>query len=251
MGIALVRKIPFLLPREGRYYARRIVPQKLRSIIGKNELREPLGSDRRMAIERLPIAMVKINAQIDHARNVLAAQLERDGKALAKRSAPMTPDELARVHYQERLDLDAALRDLSDFWASRSIDDGYVAQTRAVAAGRASNDEIYSLLGDVLEKYARRGNFSAGFGSSEWRQISRAIADAELEALERTLQRDEGITLREEHHPPHLAPTTVNVEIEPFVEPVSLRGLLDAHLKALEAEGRGRSARKAWTPPTR
>jgi hypothetical protein len=121
MDVALVRKIPFLLLRDGRYYARRVVSQELRSIIGKNELREPLGSDRRLAIERLPIAMVKINAQIDHARMALAAQLERDGKALAARSAPMSEDELARMHYQERLDLDLALRDLSDFWAGRSI----------------------------------------------------------------------------------------------------------------------------------
>lgn len=108
--------------------------------------------------------------------------------------------------------------------------------------------EIQELLGDVLEKYARRGNLSAARGSTEWRQSSRAIADAELEALERTLQRDEGVTLRDEHHPSHLAPRPVSVEIEPFVEPLSLRGLLEAHLKGLEAEGRGRSARKAWTP---
>lgn len=235
----LPRKIPYFLPRDGRYYARKIVPKELVAIIGKNELREPLGAERARALELLPIALVKINARIDHARKALAAQLEHDGKELAKRGAPMTPGELARMHYQERLDLDAFYRDQSDFWASRSIDEGYVAQTRAVAAGRASNSEIQELLGDVLEKYARRGNLSATQGSTEWRQSSRAIADAELEALERTLQRDDGIKLRDEHHPPHLAPKTVSVEVEPFVEPLSLRGLLDVHLKALEAEGRG------------
>lgn len=248
MDVALVRKIPFLLLRDGRYYARRVVSQELRSIIGKNELREPLGSDRRLAIERLPIAMVKINAQIDHARMALAAQLERNGKALAARSAPMSEDELARMHYQERLDLDLALRDLSDFWAGRSIDQGYVADTRAIAAGRASNEQIDEILGDVLRKYARRGNIAAEFGSTDWRRIARILADAELEALARTADRDEGIAIKDEHHPSHLAPVRKTVEIEPFVEPVSLRGLLDDHLKSLEAAGRGRSARKAWTP---
>lgn len=127
MGDVLARKIPYFLHRDGRYYARKIVPQELVAIIGKSELREPLGAERAKALELLPIALVKINARIDHARKALAAQLEHDGKDLARRSAPMTPDELARMHYQERLDLDAALRDLSDFWASRSIDEGYVA----------------------------------------------------------------------------------------------------------------------------
>lgn len=180
----------------------------------------------------MPLVLVKINARLDYARKVLAAQLEQQGKELARNGEPMTPEELARMHYQERLDLDAALRDVSDFWASRSVDEGYVAQTRAVLAGRANNAEINELLGDVLEKYAHRGNLSAPYGSAEWRKSSRAIADAALAALENTLQRDDGVTLREEHHPPHLAPKTVSVEIEPFVEPLSLRGLLDFHLKA-------------------
>lgn len=248
MDVALVRKIPFLLLRDGRYYARRVVSQELRSIVGKNELREPLGSDRRLAIERLPIALVKINAKIDHARMAVAAQLKRDGKALAARSAPMSEDELARMHYQERLDLDLALRDLSDFWAGRSIDQGYVANTRAIAAGRASNEQIEEILGDVLRKYARRGNMTAEFGSTEWRRIARTLADAELEALARTAERDEGTAIRDEHHPSHLTPVRTVVEVEPFIEPISLRGLLDEHLKSLEAAGRGRSARKAWTP---
>lgn len=217
-------------------------------LLGKNELREPLGPDRRLAIERLPIALVKINAQIDHARMALAARMEREGKVLAARLAPMSLDELARMHYQERLDLDSALRDISDFWASRSIDEGYVADARAVAAGRASNDQIDDILGDTLRKYALRGNLAADFGSTEWRKVARILADAELEALARTVERDEGVTIRDEHHPPHLAPLRVIEEIETFVEPLSLRGLLDGHLVSLEAAGRGRAARKAWTP---
>lgn len=248
MDVALVRKIPFLLLRDGRYYARRVVSQELRSIIGRNELREPLGSDRRLAIERLPIALVKINAQIDHARMTLAAQLEHDRKTLAARAAPMSEEELARTHYHERLNLDLALRDISNFWAGRSIDEGYVADTRAIAAGRASNEQIDEILGSDLRKYTLRGNIVAAVGSPEWRRIARTLAEAELEALARTVERDEGITIRDEHHPTHLAPVRTTVETEPFVEPVSLRGLLDDHLKRLESEGRGRSARKAWTP---
>lgn len=43
-------KIRHLLYRDGRYYARRIVPQELRAVIGRNEVREPLGADKRRAM---------------------------------------------------------------------------------------------------------------------------------------------------------------------------------------------------------
>ena len=246
--VALAGKIRFLLLRDGRYYARRVVPQELRSIVGKDELREPLGADRRHAIERLPVALVKINAHLDHARVALAGQLEREGKAKAARSAPLSAEELARTHYQERLALDEALRDISDFWASRSIDDGYVADVRSIAAGRSSNEQINDIFGQDLVKYANRGNISAEAGSPEWRKIARIVADAELEALARSVERDEGSSIRTEQHPAHLAPVPIYDEVEPFIEPVSLRGLLNDHLATLEAAGRGRAARKAWTP---
>ena len=164
-GRRLASKDTLFPPSRRSILRSEIVPPELRAIIGKNELREPLGADRGKALELLPIALVKITARMDLARRALAAQLEHDGKALIQRSAPMTADEVARMHYQDRLDLVATLRDLSDFWASRSIDEGYVAQARAVAAGRANNTEIYELLGDVLDKYARRGNLSAAYGS--------------------------------------------------------------------------------------
>ncbi len=64
-------KVRHLLLRDGRYYARRIVPKELREFIQKNEVRIPLGSDRRAAIEQLPYALVKIGSLINHARDAL------------------------------------------------------------------------------------------------------------------------------------------------------------------------------------
>lgn len=238
-------KIRHLLYRDGRYYARRIVPQDLRAVVGRNEVREPLGADKRRAIEQLPLALVKINALFEHARELAA---RREGDAAAARVAlasPMSSTELAQAHYQERLALDTAYREAGPSWASISIDDRYVEDLRSVLAGRLSDQQVDAVLGDTLAKYRRRGNLVSMPGSLEWRQAARAVAGAEMEALERFVERDEGIDPAAQVHPPHLT-APADEEPAPFKAPLSLRGLLESHLKALEAQGRGRAGRKAW-----
>lgn len=42
--------------RQGRYYARLVVPAELRPIIGKRELLEPLGADRSLALRKHALA---------------------------------------------------------------------------------------------------------------------------------------------------------------------------------------------------
>jgi len=91
-------EIRHFLLRDGRCYARRIVPNELREFIQKNELRIPLGSDRRAAIEQLPFALVKISSLIDHARDALStrtADAQARAQVLAK---PMKDVDLAKDH---------------------------------------------------------------------------------------------------------------------------------------------------------
>jgi integrase len=242
----LAGKIRYLLYVDGRYYARRVVPAELRKILGKRELQEPLGADRRKAIEQLPIALVRINAKFDHARAVMAAGEERQNEERVAKSAPLPPAELAALHYQDRTALDLAYRQAGPSWASIGIDDAYVRDLRLTLAGRLSSAEIDRVIGDVLERYRRRGNLVATPGSAEWREIAQVVAGAELEALERSVERDEGADPATQRHPPHLVP---RAEVDSTFEPkehVSLRGLLEDHLRALEREGRGSAGRKAW-----
>lgn len=243
----MVRKIPYLLIRDGRHFARRTVPPELQPYIGTIELREPLGPDRKIALEKLHLALVKINARLDHARRQLEAQQGADAVKSAARSAPMTPAELARTHYNDQLALDEALRDSGPVWASIGIDDGYVADLRAASSGSLQDDQIETLLGSFLKRYLLRGNLDAAHGTPEWRKAARAIAEAELQVLARMYDRDEGVPSHEILHPPHLAPVVEEVINAPFVEPLSLRQLLEQHLKRLEANGGGLSARKGWT----
>jgi hypothetical protein len=200
------------------------------------------------AIANLPIALVAINAQLDHARRTLALRLDHEQIESQRRMQPLTQEEIAREHYNERLALDEALRNTSPGWANIGIDDGYVAELRAAVAGRLTDEEMTRLVGSTLHRFQLRGNISAQPHSPEWRKIGRAVAAAELEVLERMFQRDEGTMLTEADHPAHLIAHDTTPTAEPFVEPVSLRALLQAYLRGLEASGRGRSARKAWVP---
>jgi hypothetical protein len=238
-------KIRHLLLRDGRYYARRIVPHKLREIIQQNELRIPLGSDRREAIEQLPFALVKINSLIDHARDALQA---RDASAAASARAlsePMSDTALAKDHYQRLLPRDIALRNAGPSWASIGIDDRYVADLRAVLAGKLAGDQIEGVLGDTLERYLARGSIVALPGSIERRQTARALAGAELEALERIVEPDDGEDPASQQHPAEFALPPVEAYVPPEA-PLSLVELLETLLRAYEAQGRGRAMRKAW-----
>lgn len=243
----MARKIPYLLVRDGRHFARRTVPPELQPYIGTIELREPLGPDRKIALEKLPFALVKIGARLDHARRAFAAQEGADVAQAAAQATPMTPAELARTHYNDQLALDEALRDSGPSWASVGVDDAYIADLRAASAGSLQDDQMETLLGSFLKRYALRGNLDAVRGTPEWRKAARAIAEAELQVLARMYDRDEGVPAHEISHPPHLAPVLEAVFDEPFNEPLSLRHLLEQHLRRLEANGGGLSARKGWT----
>ncbi|MEQ1901602.1 MAG: tyrosine-type recombinase/integrase [Devosia sp.] len=238
-------KIRHLLHRDGRYYARRVVPKELRILVGKNELRTPLGPDRRRAIAMLPSALVIINATIDHAQRKLDA---RGPTGEARKRAglqAMTPSEMARAHYAQRLALDEVHRNSGPQWASVSINDGYVRYLRSVLSGRSSDEEIQLVLGEILGSFQLRGNLVAKSGSPEWRAVTRALAGAELAALERVVERDEGLSPQQQIHPTHLEPESVDTDT-PFTPPISLMGLLEDHIRQLEQSGRGRAARAAW-----
>jgi len=91
----------------------------------------------------------------------------------------------------QRLAFDDELRNDPRYVAT-GIDDLYVHRLRDAIAGRASNDEMAALIGDQLERFRAAGNIDAAQGSDEWRVIARALCSAELEALARAAERDEG-----------------------------------------------------------
>lgn len=94
----MARTVHYLLERGGRYYARVVVPQRLRPIIGKTELTAPLGADRRIALRDLSAVVADFRDRIN------AAEARVGGANLRRPFATPAPDatELARAHYEMR-----------------------------------------------------------------------------------------------------------------------------------------------------
>ena len=104
IGSPMAGKVRHLINRSGRYHARLVVPKALRGIVGKTELREPLGADYRQALKLLPGAVARLQHEI-----ALAEQKAHRPKTDSARY-PLTPDQLAYSHYMQRLDFDDELR---------------------------------------------------------------------------------------------------------------------------------------------
>ena len=92
-------KVRNLVNRDGRYHARLVVPKDLRRIIGKTELRTPLGGDYRQALKLLPGAVAQLQHQIALAEQKAGAGRMQPGPA----RYPLAPDQIAYSHYMRRL----------------------------------------------------------------------------------------------------------------------------------------------------
>jgi hypothetical protein len=145
-------------------------------------------------------------------------------------------------HYNQRLAFDNELRN-DPRYASISVDDLLVARLRAGAAGKLPDEEMMSLVGHSIERFRMAGNSTARPGSDEWRTVARALCSAELEALARVMERDEGdfsgqLTnpMMANAAPPEDAPT-----------PIPLRTLFKDYIASRQALGRHRDGGRTWT----
>ncbi|WP_214476076.1 tyrosine-type recombinase/integrase [Mesorhizobium sp. dw_380] len=230
-----------LLNRDGRFFARLVVPKELRRYIGKTELRTGLGPDYRRALKMLPGAVAALQHEI--------ALGERRAVAAGEQSItvgryPLLPPQIASRDYQMRLADDAEIRAHHyqyagfevDYEAARRFRDGY--------SGKLSDDELERLVGERLEEFKSFGNHTATKGGVEWRLIAQALCVSAYEAMSRQHERNDGDFKGEPSHP--LLTTAQPAEDDR--QPVSLKGLLADYLDERAADGKGREARKRWTP---
>lgn len=232
-----------LLNRNGRYFARLVIPKELRPFLdNKTELREALGADRRCALASLHPAVARLQGLVAVAER--KSQLAK-GKPVEPGRYPLPFDEIALRNYHERLKFDEELRNAGKSHSNVGIDDRLVAFLRDGIAGKLSDGMLDRLVGQNIERFKRLGNTTVVLGSDEWRTLARAMCVSELEALARMVERDEGDYSGVPEHP--LIGRQVIEDNEPL-EPVSLRGLLDKYLKELERDNKGREARKRWSP---
>lgn len=214
--------------RDGRFTTRVGIPKELRPFIagGATELRFPHGSDPRAAKRNHPRVLADMLDQLDRAREAKArAEGVTAVKALRARS-PMSDDQLARDHYRTRLAMDDEFRN-DPRYASGGIDDHFVNVLRDAVAGKASDEELQSIIGDAFRRYQHQGNVDASPGSTEWRRIARVLASAEYEAVARVAERDEG-----DFAGRPTMPALLQDEPDPLVTPVlTFTEIIDAEVK--------------------
>ncbi len=188
------KKIRYLLPRDGRYFARIVIPKNLRPYLepedkGKWEFREPLGADYRTAVARLATEVAGFQAKLAVAeRRAMVAK----GEAITPGRYPLPVEQIALRNYNQRIAFDTELRNMDNRHAMGLVDDRLVELLREGIAGGLSDDSLETLVGRQIERFRRLGNTTVVKGSPEWRTLARALCVSELEALARVAERDEG-----------------------------------------------------------
>lgn len=230
-----------LLNRDGRYFARLVVPKQLRQFIGKTELRSPLGPDRREAMKKLPgaVALLQHEIALAERRAVDAGQ-----RQVTIGRYPLAADQIALRNYQSRLAFDDQLRNMDARHSAGYVDERLVAQLRDGIAGRLTNEELQALVGERIEYYRRLGNTTAEPGSEEWRTLARAMCISEYEALSRVAERDEGDFTGSPTNP-IIANAVPVVDEKPRV---AIKRLLTDYIASRVIIGKGRGIQKRWTP---
>lgn len=235
-------KVRYLLNRDGRYFARLVVPPDLRPFIdGKTELRTALGPDCRTAVKKLPGAVALLQHEIALAER---RAVEAGERKVTVGRYPLAVDQIALRNYQSRLAFDDELRNRDPRYSSVSIDDLLVAKLKDGIAGRLTDGELAELVGNRIERYRRLGNTTAAFGTDDWRTLARAMCVSEYEALSRAAERDEGDFTGQPAHP-----LIANAALPPDEKPpVSMRALVADYIAARQIVGKGAEADRRWGP---
>lgn len=168
----------------GRYVVRVTVPAELREIVGKRELVEPLGGDKKAAERTAHGVIARFHAQIDEARERLAA-------------AQPTMSTAAKAHYRAELEADAIERrtDEATVVALRKLTQPRRASLlRLVAAGQITGEEAEAMIGDAADALRAKGVAPA----IPRAELLRTLAEVQLEAMAQFEARDKGMMIAPE-----------------------------------------------------
>jgi integrase len=237
--------VKHIVRRGDNYWARIVVPLKLRPMIGKTELREPLGPNRKLAERHLHPAVARMHDRLAEAER----QLDRTAPpSSARRARPLSLSEIAQTHYGESLEFDDELRNTAPAYSTGFADKDYVAALRDAATGRLDDQQLDRVVGHIIRKFQRRGSLTVEEGTAEWRATGRTLAAVELEALSRHAERDDGDFAGQPTLPILTATADTAEPRPPKGEAVSILDLLAGYLKELRASGKGAEAERRWTP---
>jgi integrase len=174
-------KVRHLLCREGRHYARVVVPPELRRIIGKTELREPLGADKRTAERNHHAAIARLLQQIADARRTV-------------QESNSTPDAIARHYYVNALARDERVRFEpvnDDTIVERLLGSAVRSHLLEKVRKEAGNGDL-SAVTTIVDAMIEAGEVALVKDTPAYRDACVAVLRARTEVVERQLERDKG-----------------------------------------------------------
>ena len=227
-----------LVNRNGRYYARLVVPERLRRYVGKTELRAPLGADRRTALAHHPGAIAELQRQLAIAEQ----RRQQDTDEAPKGRYPMTAPQIARQAFDSLADFDLEARRTDPRWTATADPDPDDARLyRDGYSGKLTDDELDDLVGHRIERYRFRGNTDATKGTPQWRELAMALCASTYEFMALQHERNAGNFDSSPAHPLLQAQ-------EPTGDPLPIGDVFDAYIRELKAAGKGVEMERAGRP---
>ena len=252
-------KIKNFQDRDGRYFSRISVPEKLRPYLGnKTELRKALGGDRRSAIAKHQIEVAVFQMMLSEAESQYRDATSRK-VVQAAHVEPWSIQEIAADNYLRRLDFDTELRETTHLYAQPELDDQLAALLKRGYSGLLEDGELALLVVTQVNRYKYLGRATAQYGSREWRVLAMALCRSEYEAMARAAERDDGdfsgqpapdfiITANIPQLPQVELPSPAPLAPETPSKSVSLQSLFDQYLAGRQKLGKGKSLPKRWQP---
>lgn len=259
----------------GRFYARVAVPAHIRPIIGKSELVAPLGGERRAAMKALPAAVATLQRQI------AAADMPVTGERLDNLRSPITTadfgpaiwqrymgmlaeDEAKRARMPTPAAIEAAQDKVMQHFQREGIPDDpaaimaqsldwlvlkdsqnfdHTARTARLDALRRelAANQTHQVEHEI-DAYLDQHGLSAKPGSAERVTLAKHLMRAEIEGLERTIERDRGDYGGKPADPVVRPPAAV----QEALTPVPVKKLFKDYIASRQALGKHKDGAKAW-----
>lgn len=210
--------------KDGRFWARIAVPKDVQPVLGKTELIEALGGDRRLAVRNHPAAVARLQDLIAQARlpltlgapaapvyqvRLTAETIDRSAwhhytAILAgyeqKRSTCPTEVEIEAEYDQVMRSLPADTDEIGHINAlsthtlmTRAQHDDSNIRSRRLNALRAEFATSGTRVIDPsVAEFVAAENLAIPHGSRDWHALAKALTRAEIQALQLTLERDGG-----------------------------------------------------------
>ena len=272
-GLAMAGKLRYWKEKDGRFWARIAVPARLRPFLDtpRGELIEPLGGDRRAALRLHPAAVARLQLEIAQAEqranegsparpkhpSTRAAITTADfGRAVWQRyTAALEADDAQRDRHPDEgeiaaeqtavlqrmragevgtdgLEILAASLDYLSMRESRNLD-RFTRETRLAALERELASGDTHQVEHEIDAYLDQRGLMADPGTPERKVLAKQMMRSEIEALQRSPERDRG-DYRRKPTDPVVKPPAGGVEAP---EPVLISALWADYVKSRVAAG--------------